>query len=124
MSLLDHLDLTEITLVVHDWGGPIGLGTLATVAGPLRPGGGVEHRPAHLGPRARGQLTWANHATGEGRVVLEESLVDYVQYCHRAPELVASTFLYSPPRGHYRRRCSAPTTLPSPIGPSPRAYAR
>ena len=28
-------------------------------------------------------------------MVLEASLVDYVQYCMRAPELVASTFLYA-----------------------------
>lgn len=29
-SLLEHLDLREVTLVVHDWGGPIGL-TLAMI---------------------------------------------------------------------------------------------
>ena len=46
-------------------------------------------------PTLAGKLTWANHGTGDGRVVLEESLVDYVQYCQRAPELVASTFLYA-----------------------------
>ena len=27
-QLVDHLDLREITLVVHDWGGPIGIGAL------------------------------------------------------------------------------------------------
>jgi haloalkane dehalogenase len=40
-------------------------------------------------------LTWANHAVDGGKVVLEQSLVDYVLYCQRAPELVASSFLYS-----------------------------
>ena len=27
-TLVEHLDLKDVTLVVHDWGGPIGLGTL------------------------------------------------------------------------------------------------
>jgi len=28
VAVIDHLDLWEVTLVVHDWGGPIGLGAL------------------------------------------------------------------------------------------------
>ena len=28
VGLIDELDLRDITLVVHDWGGPIGLGAL------------------------------------------------------------------------------------------------
>jgi len=94
-SLVESLDLRAITLVAQDWGGPIGLGTLAA----------AEERFARVvatntvlhssDPMLDGKLTWANHATGDGRVVLEESLVEYVQYCQRAPELVAGNFLYS-----------------------------
>ena len=94
-NLVDELDLREVTLVVQDWGGPIGLGTLAAV--PERFARVVASNTAlhSSDPTLEGKLTWANHGTGDGRVVLEESLVDYVQYCHRAPELAASTFLYS-----------------------------
>ncbi len=94
-SLVEELDLRDVTLVVQDWGGPLGLGALAAV--PDRFARVVATNTAlHTSdPTLAGKLTWANHGTGDGRVVLEESLVDYVQYCQRAPELVASTFLYA-----------------------------
>jgi haloalkane dehalogenase len=94
-SFVDELDLRDITLVVQDWGGPIGLGTLAAM--PERFARVVASNTVlHTSdPSLEGALTWANYGTGDGRVVLEESLLDYVTYCQRAPELVASTFLYS-----------------------------
>jgi haloalkane dehalogenase len=93
-SFVEALDLRDVTLVVQDWGGPIGLSTLA--ARPERFARVVASNTVlHTSDRSlAGQLTWANHGTGDGRVVLEESLLDYVQYCQRAPEIVASTFLY------------------------------
>jgi haloalkane dehalogenase len=36
LALIDALDLTEVTLVAHDWGGPIGLGALLERADRLR----------------------------------------------------------------------------------------
>jgi len=94
-SFVDELDLDHVTLVVQDWGGPIGLSTLA--ARPERFARVVATNTAlHTSdPSLEGTLTWANHGTGDGRVVLEESLVDYVQFCWRASDLVPSTFLYA-----------------------------
>ena len=94
-SLVEGLDLRDVTLVVQDWGGPLGLSALAAV--PERFARVVATNTAlHTSdPTLAGKLTWANHGTGDGRVVLEESLLDYVQYCQRAPELVASTFVYA-----------------------------
>ena len=94
-SLVESLDLRDVTLVVQDWGGPIGLSALAAV--PERFARVVATNTAlHTSdPTLAGKLTWANHGTGDGRVVLEESLVDYMQYCQRVPKLVASTFLYA-----------------------------
>ncbi len=94
-SFVSGLDLVDVTLVVQDWGGPIGLGTLAAV--PERFARVVASNTAvHTSdPDLAGRLTWANHAVDGGKVVLEQSLVDYVLYCQRAPELVASSFLYS-----------------------------
>lgn len=93
-SFVEQLDLHEVTLVVQDWGGPIGLSTLAAV--PERFARVVASNTVlHTSdPTLEGKLTWANHGTEQSRVVLEESLVDYVLYCLRASELVASTFLY------------------------------
>ncbi|HUY20972.1 MAG TPA: haloalkane dehalogenase [Acidimicrobiales bacterium] len=94
-SFVDALDLRDATLVVHDWGGPIGLSVLA----------GAPHRFARVvvantvlhtaDPALDGVLTWANHGLGESRVVLEEALLDYVRYCQRVPDLVASHLVYS-----------------------------
>lgn len=94
-SFVEELDLRDVTLVVQDWGGPIGLSTLGAV--PDRFARVVASNTVlHTSdPDLAGKLTWANHAVGDGRVVLEASLVDYVQYCMRAPELVASTFVFS-----------------------------
>jgi haloalkane dehalogenase len=44
-------------------------------------------------PELAGRVAWANHATGDGQVVLQEALVDYVSYTQRAPSLRASDFV-------------------------------
>ena len=91
--LVAALDLQRITLVVQDWGGPVGLAVLA----------GEPERFARVvasntilhtsDPALAGRLGWANHGTEEGRVVLQEALVDYVSYTQRAPSLRASDFV-------------------------------
>jgi haloalkane dehalogenase len=92
-SLVDALDLEGITLVAQDWGGPIGMAVAAR-----RP-----HRFARIvaantilhtsDPALADRLTWANHGVGASRVVLEESLVDYVLLTQRLPELAPSLFV-------------------------------
>ena len=94
-SFVDALDLHDVTLVVHDWGGPLGLSALARA--PQRFARVVATNTVlHTAdPELRGVLTWANHGFGRGRVVHEEALVDYVLFCQRAPELLPSMLLYS-----------------------------
>jgi haloalkane dehalogenase len=92
-SFFKAVDLEDATLFVQDWGGPIGLSALA----------GVPDRFARIvasntilhtsDPELADATTWANHSLGDGRVVLEEALVDYVLFCQRAPQLVPSTFV-------------------------------
>jgi haloalkane dehalogenase len=94
-SFVEALDLRDITLVVQDWGGPIGLSALAAAPGRYARVVASNTVLHTSDPASAGKLTWANHGLGDSRVVLEETLVDYVQYCQRAPHLVASTFLYS-----------------------------
>lgn len=92
-SLVAGLDLRDVTLVVQDWGGPIGLSVLA----------GDPDRFARVvaantilhtsDPALAGKLLWANHGVGASRVLLEEALVDYVLFYARAPEIAPSFFL-------------------------------
>lgn len=92
-QLFAALDLTRVTLVVHDWGGPVGLSVL-------------RHEPerfarvvatntiVHTADGAlAGELAWANHAIEEGRVVLQQELVDYVLLTQRLPEIAPSLFV-------------------------------
>ena len=92
-SLVSALDLTGVTLVAQDWGGPIGLSALA--ADPDRFARVVvANTVLHTAdPSLADRLAWANHGLGDGRVVLEEALVDYLLFYYRAPDIVASFFL-------------------------------
>ncbi|HYA67840.1 MAG TPA: haloalkane dehalogenase [Acidimicrobiales bacterium] len=92
-SFVTGLDLHGVTLVVHDWGGPIGLSTLA--GHPERFSRVVATNTVlHTSdPSLVGRLAWANHGSGETTVTLEEALVDYVASCWRARDLVPSMFI-------------------------------
>ncbi len=92
-SLVNGLDLRDVTLVAQDWGGPIGFSVLA--AEPDRFAAVVAANTIlHTAdPALADKLTWAVHGTGDSRVILEEGLVDYLLYTQRAPELRPSDFL-------------------------------
>lgn len=92
-DLVTALDLRGVTLVAQDWGGPIGLGTLARM--PDRFAGVVAANTIlHTAdPSLAGRLTWALHGTDDGRVVLQESLLEYLLMCVRSPQLQASMFV-------------------------------
>ena len=87
------LDLRRITVVVQDWGGPIGLAVLARAPDRFARVV-VSNTILHTSdPALADRLGWANHAVGDSRVVLEEALVDYIAYTQRAPVLRASDFV-------------------------------
>jgi len=87
------LDLRRVSMVVQDWGGPIGLAVLA--GDPDRFARVVaSNTMLHTSePSLDGRIRWANHGLGDGRVVLQEALVDYVAFTQRAPLLRASDFV-------------------------------
>ncbi|MCV7278959.1 alpha/beta fold hydrolase [Mycolicibacterium flavescens] len=92
-SAIRRLDLQHITLVVQDWGGPIGLSALARDPGRYA-GVVATNTILHTcDPALAGRLEWPHHATGDGQVVHQETLLDYVAFYQRAPELVPSLFL-------------------------------
>jgi haloalkane dehalogenase len=76
-GLFTQLDLNAVTLVVQDWGGPIGLGVLRrdpTRFARVLATNTVLHTADHA---LRGALTWACHTDVDGRVGVEPSLLDY-----------------------------------------------
>ena len=92
-SFAAALDLRDVTLVVQDWGGPIGLGALAGDPGRYARVVATNTAMHTSDPHLAGKLTWANHRSGATTVTLEAALVDYVSFCWRAPDLVPSLFV-------------------------------
>jgi haloalkane dehalogenase len=92
-SLVTGLDLTDVTLVAQDWGGPIGLSVLAAEPDRFARVVAANTILHTADPALAGRLTWAVHGEGDSRVVLEESLLDYLLLTQRAPELRASDFV-------------------------------
>lgn len=92
-SFVTRLDLREVTLVVQNWGGPIGLSALARDPGRFARVLATNTTLHTSDPALAGKLTWANHAVGDGRVLLQEQLVDYVLYYQRAADIVPSLFV-------------------------------
>ena len=92
-SLVTGLELSGVTLVVQDWGGPIGFSVLARE--PTRFSRVVATNTIlhTCEPALAGQLTWAHHGINGGRVVLQETLLDYVAFYQRAPDIIPSMFL-------------------------------
>jgi len=92
-SLVTGLDLRDITLVAQDWGGPIGLSVLAAEPDRFARVVAANTILHSADPELAGQLNWALHSDGGSRVVVEASLLDYLLYTQRAPELQASLFV-------------------------------
>lgn len=92
-SAITALDLSDITLVVQDWGGPIGLSVLARDPARFARVVATNTILHTCDPALAGKLEWPHHAVGDGQVIHQEALLDYVAFYQRAPELVPSFFL-------------------------------
>ncbi len=115
-GLIEKLDLTGITLVGQDWGGMIGLGALATDVDRFARVVATNTVLHTADPALAGQLAWSNHGIDEGRVVLQEALVDYVLFYYRATDIVPSMFVHAvsgPLSDEERRAYDAP--FPDPL---------
>ncbi len=69
--------LRDVTLVVQDWGGPIGLGLLGAVPGLVRRVVAANTVLHTADPALAGRLEWACHAGPDGTVTVEQMLLDY-----------------------------------------------
>ncbi|HUO37543.1 MAG TPA: haloalkane dehalogenase, partial [Mycobacterium sp.] len=89
-GLVTALGLREITLVVQDWGGPIGLSVLAREPDRFARVVATNTILHTCDPGLAGKLGWAHHGVGDGRMMLEERLLDYVRFYQRAPDIIPS----------------------------------
>lgn len=92
-GLVVALDLRDVTLVVQDWGGPLGLSVLARDQDRFARVVATNTILHTCDPALEGELTWAHHGVGSSRMLLEETLLDYVRFYQRAPDIVPSFFL-------------------------------
>jgi haloalkane dehalogenase len=92
-GLITGLDLHQVTLVAQDWGGPIGLSVLAR--DPDRFARVVTTNTVlhTCDPALAGALAWAHHSVADDRMMLQETLLDYVSFYRRSPDIVPSYFL-------------------------------
>ncbi|MEE3327683.1 MAG: haloalkane dehalogenase [Myxococcota bacterium] len=84
------LSLESITLIVQDWGGPIGLGVLARepdrFAHVVTANTMLHTAEAELA----GRVSWSNHASGTEDVCVAEGLLAWILHSQRATEFEAS----------------------------------
>jgi haloalkane dehalogenase len=73
----DVLALRDITLVVQDWGGPIGLGAWLTKPGLVRRVVAANTALHTADASLAGRLVWPCHETADGSVVVAATLLDY-----------------------------------------------
>jgi haloalkane dehalogenase len=92
-GLVTGLDLRDVTLVAQDWGGPLGLSVLARDPDRFARVVATNTILHTCDPTLEGELNWAHHGVGDGRMVLEEALLDYVRFYQRSPDIVPSFFV-------------------------------
>ena len=92
-GLVTGLDLRDVTLVAQDWGGPLGLSVLARDPDRFARVVATNTILHTCDPTLAGELNWAHHGVGDGRVMLEETLLDYVRFYQRSPDIVPSFFV-------------------------------
>jgi len=85
--------LTDLTLVVQDWGGPIGLGVLAAAPGLVRRVVATNTALHTADPALAGRLAWACHAGPDGTVTVEQMLLDYQRLTQELTPFAPSLFV-------------------------------
>jgi len=92
-SFVASLDLRNVALVVHDWGGPIGLSVLARDPDRFARVVATNTVLHTADPSLAGKLGWALHGVGNAQVTVQEALLDYVMFYQRAPDIRPSLFV-------------------------------
>jgi haloalkane dehalogenase len=93
VELIEQVDLTGITAVVQDWGGPFGLGALSSATQRFSRVVATNTALHTADTSLAGVLTWACHSTPEGTVVVEQALLDYQRMTQELEVLEPSLFV-------------------------------
>ncbi|MEM9176048.1 MAG: haloalkane dehalogenase [Myxococcota bacterium] len=89
-ALVVGLDLTDVTLVCQDWGGPIGLGVLAQEMDRFSRVCAANTMLHTAEPELAGRLDWAVHASDAENATVSAALLDWRMASTRAPDFAAS----------------------------------
>ncbi len=92
-EFVDALRLRDVTLVVQDWGGPIGLGLLGARPGLVRRVVAANTALHTADAGLAGRLAWACHANGDGTVTVEQILLDYQRLTQEVTPFRPSLFV-------------------------------
>jgi len=87
------LNLCRLTVVVQDWGGPIGLGALSRSSDRYDRVVAANTVLHTCDASLAGALTWACHTGPDGNAVIEPSLLDYQRMTQELPALQPSLFV-------------------------------
>ena len=114
----DALGLAGVTLVVQDWGGPIGLGVLAARPGLVRRVVAANTALHTADAGLAGRLAWACHAGADGTVTVEQTLLDYQRLTQELTPFRPSLFVQGATASDVPDASWRPTTRRSPTSPS------
>ena len=89
----DASGLAEVTLVVQDWGGPIGLGVLARRPGFARRVVAANTALHTADASLAGRLDWPVHDAGGGNVTVAQTLLDYQRLTQEVTPFRPSLFV-------------------------------
>jgi haloalkane dehalogenase len=89
----DAVGLAEATLVVQDWGGPIGLGVLAQRPGFARRVVAANTALHTADASLAGRLVWPVHDAGGGTVTVAQTLLDYQRLTQEVTPFRPSLFV-------------------------------
>ena len=89
----DAAGLGDVTLVVQDWGGPIGLGLLAERPGFVRRIVAANTALHTADASLAGRLAWPVHASADGTVTVAQMLLDYQRLTQELAPFAPSLFV-------------------------------
>jgi haloalkane dehalogenase len=92
-QFVDALGLAAVTLVVQDWGGPIGLGVLAARPGLVSRVVAANTALHTADTGLAGRLAWDVHANTDGTVTVEQALLDYQRLTQQIAPFRPSLFV-------------------------------
>jgi haloalkane dehalogenase len=93
VQFVGAVGLADVTLVVQDWGGPIGLAVHTATPGLVRRVVAANTALHTADPALAGRLDWACHAGPDGTVTVEQRLLDYQRLTQELTPFAPSLFV-------------------------------